>query len=79
MIRALLIGYGKMGKLIAELAPRYDVAISGIVAPRAVFGEVVEGMDVVDKIANIRTTSKKGYDDVPETTVEILSAKRIEK
>ncbi len=45
----------------------------------AVFGEVVEGMDVVDKIANIRTTSKKGYDDVPETTVEILSAKRIEK
>ncbi|MBS0634891.1 MAG: 4-hydroxy-tetrahydrodipicolinate reductase [Verrucomicrobia bacterium] len=30
-----------MGKLIAELAPRYDVAISGIVAPRAVFGEVV--------------------------------------
>lgn len=45
----------------------------------AVFGEVVEGLDVVDKIANIRTTSKKGYDDVPETTVEILSAKRIEK
>lgn len=42
MIRALLIGYGKMGRLIAELAPQYGVAISGIVAPRFVFTEVPE-------------------------------------
>lgn len=45
----------------------------------AVFGEVVEGMDVVDKIAALKTGNKKGYDDVPETTVEVKSAKRVEK
>lgn len=45
----------------------------------AVFAEVVEGMDVVDKIAGVKTTSKKGYDDVPETAVEVKSAKRVEK
>lgn len=30
-----------------------------------VFGEVVEGMDVVDKIASVKTTSKEDMDDVP--------------
>jgi len=45
----------------------------------AVFGEVVEGMDVVDKIAEVKTGSKKGNDDVPETTIEVKSAKRVEK
>lgn len=45
----------------------------------AVFAEVIEGLDVVDKIAAVKTTSKKGYDDVPETAVEIKSVKRIEK
>jgi peptidyl-prolyl cis-trans isomerase B (cyclophilin B) len=45
----------------------------------AVFGEVVEGMDVVDKIAALKTTRKQGYDDVPELTVEIKSTKRVEK
>ncbi|MEY4615612.1 MAG: hypothetical protein RJB66_572 [Pseudomonadota bacterium] len=44
----------------------------------AVFGEVVEGMDVVDKIATTKTTSKKGYDDVPESVIEIKSAKRVD-
>lgn len=33
MIRALLIGYGKMGHLIAHLAPQYGIAISGVVSP----------------------------------------------
>lgn len=45
----------------------------------AVFGEVVEGMDVVDKIASAKTTSKKGYDDVPEAIIEVKSAKRVDK
>jgi peptidyl-prolyl cis-trans isomerase B (cyclophilin B) len=45
----------------------------------AVFGEVVEGLDIVDKITAVSTTSKKGYDDVPETAIEIKSAKRVEK
>lgn len=31
MMRALIIGYGKMGHLIAQLAPQYGIAISGVV------------------------------------------------
>jgi len=34
MMRALLVGYGKMGRLIAHLAPHYNIAISGVVSPR---------------------------------------------
>jgi len=30
-----------------------------------VFGEVVEGMDVVDKIVQSKTTSRQGHQDVP--------------
>ncbi len=33
MMRALLIGYGKMGRLIAHLAPQYNIAISGVISP----------------------------------------------
>ncbi|MCD6392374.1 MAG: peptidyl-prolyl cis-trans isomerase [Planctomycetes bacterium] len=40
----------------------------------AVFGKVVEGMDVVDAIAGVKTTSKGHYEDVPEETVLIESA-----
>lgn len=45
----------------------------------AVFGEVIEGMDVVDKIAALKTGNKKGHDDVPDVTIEVTSAKRVEK
>jgi len=45
----------------------------------AVFGTVVEGMDVVDKIAAVKTGSKAGHQDVPVTPVEVRSAKRVEK
>ncbi len=40
MMRALLIGYGKMGKLIAHLAPQYNIAISGVVSPNLNFESV---------------------------------------
>lgn len=43
----------------------------------AVFGKVVKGMDVVDKIAKSRTTQKKGYSDVPAKPITIISAKRL--
>lgn len=42
------------------------------------FGEVVDGMDVVDAIRNVKTTSKPPYDDVPVEDVVITSAKRAE-
>lgn len=42
----------------------------------AVFGKVVSGMDVVDKIKSVPTGFKKGMDDVPETPVIIKSIKR---
>ncbi len=40
----------------------------------AVFGEVVDGMDVVDKIRNVATTSKAGHQDVPVEDVIIEKA-----
>lgn len=43
----------------------------------AVFGEVIEGMDVVDKIRAVRTASRGGHDDVPVTPV-ILKTARVE-
>lgn len=39
----------------------------------AVFGRVTEGMDVVDTIAEVKTTRKGHYADVPAEPVEILS------
>ena len=39
-----------------------------------VFGKVVEGMDVVDKIRAVKTTSKAGHRDVPVETVVIEKA-----
>jgi len=40
----------------------------------AVFGEVVEGMDVVDSIAQVSTSSKMGHGDVPVEDVVITKA-----
>jgi peptidyl-prolyl cis-trans isomerase A (cyclophilin A) len=42
----------------------------------AVFAKVVAGMDVVDKIAAVKTTTKSGMGDVPATAVMIKSVKR---
>jgi peptidyl-prolyl cis-trans isomerase A (cyclophilin A) len=42
----------------------------------AVFGKVTEGMDVVDKIAAVRTGSSRGHQDVPVEDVVVTSARR---
>ncbi len=39
----------------------------------AVFGMVTDGLDVVDKINKVATTTKAGHGDVPVETIEILS------
>jgi len=41
----------------------------------AVFGTVIEGMDVVDRIVAVPTTSKGGHQDVPVTPVVIKHAR----
>ncbi|MHC4912240.1 MAG: peptidylprolyl isomerase [Planctomycetota bacterium] len=43
----------------------------------AVFGKVVQGMDVVDKIAAVKTTRTGPYSDVPAEPVVIKSAKLV--
>jgi peptidyl-prolyl cis-trans isomerase B (cyclophilin B) len=45
----------------------------------AVFGQVVEGMDVVDAIAKVKTGIKEGMQDVPVEAVVIKSAKVVSK
>ena len=43
-----------------------------------VFGKVVDGMDVVDKIAETPTGVRNNMPNVPTETVVILSAKRLD-
>ncbi len=42
----------------------------------AVFGEVIEGMEVVDQIARVATGRRGSYNDVPTEPVVIVSVKR---
>ena len=43
----------------------------------AVFGKVVEGTDVVDKIRGVPTGNSGGHQDVPRTPVTIEKAERV--
>ena len=43
----------------------------------AVFARVTEGMDVVDKIVAVPTTSRRGHQDVPVEPVVVTSARRV--
>lgn len=44
----------------------------------AVFGQVVEGMDVVDAMAGVETTSRRGHQDVPVEDILITKTTLIE-
>jgi peptidyl-prolyl cis-trans isomerase A (cyclophilin A) len=54
---------------------RLDFGISG--AGYAVFGEVVEGMDVVDRIAAAPTTTRGQHQNAPQTSVVIRRAREL--
>jgi len=41
----------------------------------AVFGKVIDGMDVVDKMKKVKTDSIGPHQDVPKETIEILQVK----
>ncbi len=52
-----------------------DFGIRG--AGYAVFGQVVEGMDVVDKIATVPTTTRGPHENVPQVSVVIRRAREV--
>src|SRR6266481_5540756 len=54
---------------------RLDFGIGG--AGYAVFGAVVAGMDVVDNIVGVQTTSKGGFENVPVTPVLIKTVREV--
>lgn len=43
----------------------------------AVFGKVIEGLDIVDRIASVQTGARNGFQDVPLTDVVITSIRRV--
>jgi cyclophilin family peptidyl-prolyl cis-trans isomerase len=55
---------------------RLDFGISG--AGYAVFGKVVEGMEIVDRIAMVPRTSRGQHENVPEVPIVIRRARLVE-
>ncbi len=43
-----------------------------------VFGEVVEGMDVIDVIAKVKTGQRMGHGDVPVDEITIIDVKEVQ-
>ena len=54
---------------------RLDFGISG--AGYAVFGEVVEGLDIADRISVTPTTTRGGHENAPQTSVLIRQAREL--
>ena len=44
-----------------------------------VFGEVVEGINVIEEIGTVATTNKSGHGDVPQETIIIESVEVVEE
>jgi cyclophilin family peptidyl-prolyl cis-trans isomerase len=43
----------------------------------AVFAKIVDGMEVIDQIAGVKTGRRRGHDDVPVEDVVIISAREV--
>jgi cyclophilin family peptidyl-prolyl cis-trans isomerase len=43
----------------------------------AVFAKVVDGIDVIDQIAGVKTGRRRGHDDVPVEDVVIIAAREV--
>ena len=43
----------------------------------AVFGQIVDGIEVIDKIRKVSTTNKPGFPGLPVTTVKIIAISRV--
>jgi cyclophilin family peptidyl-prolyl cis-trans isomerase len=56
--------------------PNLDHAGPGAAFGYAVFGKVIEGMDVVDKIRYVKTHSMGQFEGMPDESVVIKSVKR---
>jgi cyclophilin family peptidyl-prolyl cis-trans isomerase len=56
-----------------------DKAKAGDRVGYCVFGKVIDGMDVVDKINKVKTATVAGLDDVPEKPVIIESVRKVNK
>lgn len=54
-----------------------DLNYTGVNAGYAVFGVVVEGMAVVDAIAEVETETRDGFSDIPVDDVLIIRAERV--
>jgi 4-hydroxy-tetrahydrodipicolinate reductase len=79
-MRILLVGYGKMGRLVGELAPQYECEVAGIVDPAAPNGGDVNdprwtGVDVAIDfttpdavLANVSALASRGINIVLGTT-----------
>lgn len=44
----------------------------------AVFGQIVDGLDVIDAMAKVDTTNRRGHQDVPVEDISITATKVIE-
>ena len=58
--------------IMHQNAPHLDAQYAG-------FGKVIEGLEVIDSIANVRTFSRGWYDDVPVDAVVIEKVEIIEE
>ncbi|HLW63821.1 MAG TPA: peptidylprolyl isomerase [Gemmataceae bacterium] len=64
------------GQFFINIVDNKKLDKSGLNPGYCVFGRVIDGMDVVDKIKNVRTASKGGHENIPVEDIVIKSVRR---